>query len=597
VKRLLLAITLATLLPAPPSRAATPTLPLESIHPGMTGVGRSVFEGDTVEEFGVEILGVLKNAVGPRQDLILARLHGEKVEYTGVVSGMSGSPIYIDGKLIGALSYRIGPFAKEPIAGITPIADMLRMGRPPLPAAEAGRGAAPDLLGRFLGDTGGGTAAERSPGSVTAAGSDGALRPIDTPLLCAGCDARVLRYYAPIFQAQGLDPVAGGGVAEGVAATPLVPGSPVGAALAIGDLNITGIGTLTMVDGRTIYAFGHPFLSAGEIEAPMTQAQVLLTFPSINASFKIANATAPVGTIVRDGLTGIVGEQGRVAPLIPVTARITTGAETRSFHYDILRHRSWSPVLLALTLANSLTRTTEFDPSSTLKVAARIAIKGQPEVRMEDLYSSPNPAHPLHLAVANEIAGLFNLLYNNPFEAIEVTSVEADVEMLPPARVARLSSLRASDTDLRPGDGFTVSAVLTPFRGEDRSVSWKVTVPDDMPPGEAQIIVAGGSTLDGLDRRVLQRRIAQAGSLRDLMRVVGGLRTSHGLYLRMVRRAPSAIIRSDLLPDLPLSIFSVLNNPRLSADTTLMIEAPILELARDLDLVVVGGRRISIKVK
>ncbi|HXH28588.1 MAG TPA: hypothetical protein VNL37_06045, partial [Candidatus Polarisedimenticolia bacterium] len=406
-----------------------------------------------------------------------------------------------------------------------------------------------------------------------------------------------LRFYAPVFQAQGLEPVAGGGVADDAGTDPLAPGSPVGAALAIGDLNITGIGTVTLVDGRTVYAFGHPFLSAGAIETPMTEAQVLATFPSISASFKLANATAPVGAIVRDGLTGIIGEQGRVASLIPVTARITSGTATRTFHYDIVRHRSWSPVLLALTLANSLTRTTEFDPSVTLKLAARIDVKGKPEVRLEDLYSSPNPAQPLHLALANEIAGLFNLLYNNPFEAIDVASVEADVQVLPPARVARLASLRASDTDLRPGDTFTVTAVLASFRGEERSVSWKVTVPEDMPPGEAQIIVAGGAALDGLDRRVLERRLAQAGGLKDLMRVVGDLRPSDGLYLRMVRRAPSAIVRSDLLPDLPLSIFSVLNNPRLSADTTLMIEAPILELSKSLDVVVVGGRRISIKVK
>ncbi|MBI4168604.1 MAG: hypothetical protein HY510_01555, partial [Acidobacteria bacterium] len=220
-------------------------MPLESVRPGMVGTARTVFEGENFEEFGVEILGVLKNAVGPDQDLILARLRGDKVEYTGVVSGMSGSPVYVDGKLVGALSYRVGPFAKEAIAGITPIADMLKL------AGEAGVsrggrvGAAPDLLGRFLSgaaaaeDSGSappwrGGPSERLGVPVSAAAR---LQPIGIPLICSGCDAGVLRHYAPIFESYGLEPAAGGGMVEAGKPLPLAPGTPIGGALVTGSLS------------------------------------------------------------------------------------------------------------------------------------------------------------------------------------------------------------------------------------------------------------------------------------------------------------------------------------------------------------------------
>jgi len=594
--------------PGPPPPAAGPTafLPIDEIHPGMLGTARTVFEGDALEEFKVEILGVLKNAIGPQQDMIIARLHGEKVEYTGVVSGMSGSPVYVDGKLIGALSYRLGPFAKEAIAGITPIADMMKLAGPSRSAG--GRSRAPDLLGRFLAAQGGGDSAIQGPGGgpaarpapeglTMAAGGGAGFQPIGIPLVCSGCDAGVLRYYAPIFESFGLEPTAGGGVVQGAVPRPLAPGTPIGAALATGDISVVGIGTLTHIDHNRVFAFGHPLLGTGAMEMPMTQAQVLLTFPSTAASFKIANATPPVGSIFQDGLTAIVGEVGRPAPTIPVSVRVTSGAGRREFHYDILRSRAWSSVLLAITTANSLVRTTDYEASATLALSCRIGIEGYPTVTYEDLYSGTNPSQPVHLALANDAAGLFNLLYNNRFEEPRVRSAELDIEALQGSQVATISSLRATRTEVRPGETLTVTAVLDLFRGREWEESWDVTLPEDTPQGDSEIIAGSGPAMDGLDRRILERQLAQAGGLGDLVRLSSRQRRSRTLYVRLSRRAPTAIVRSEVLPDLPLSIFSVFNNPRLSADTTLMSEAPYLEIPKDLDVVVIGGRRISIRVK
>ena len=582
-------------------------MPIEEVRPGMQGTARTVFEGNNLEEFKVEILGVLKSAIGPQQDLILARLRGDKVEYTGVVSGMSGSPVYIDGRLVGAVSYRLGTFAKEAIAGITPIADMLKLAAPAHTAEGGTR--APDLLGRFLasragaegpiaGEVGGARRQATEGSSMAAAGGPpGGLQPIGIPLVCSACDPSVLRYYAPIFESCGLEPAAGGGVTASAGPLPLVPGTAIGAARATGDLSVVGIGTLTHIDRTRVFAFGHPLLGAGAMEMPMTQAQVLLTFPSSAASFKIANATPPVGTIVQDGLTAIVGEVGREAPTIPVAVRVTSGAGRRDFHYNILKNRAWSPVLLALTTANSLVRTTDFDASATLALRYRIDIQGFPPVTLEDLYSGTNPAQPVHVALANDAGSLFNLLYNNRFEEPKVAGVELNVEILQGGQVALVSSLRASRTEVRPGESLTVTATLDLYRGREWEESWVVPIPEDSTPGDAEIVVGSGPAIDGLDRRAIERQVAQAAGLADLVRLASRQRRSRTLYLRMTRRAPAAIVRSEILPDLPLSIFTVFNNPRLSADTTLMGEAPILELPKDLDVVVVGGRRISIRVK
>src|SRR3989441_1377114 len=411
---------------AAPSGSPVVLMPIEELRPGMQGTARTVFEGNNVEEFKVEILGILKSGIGPQQDLIIARLRGDKVEYTGVVSGMSGSPVYVDGKLVGAVSYRLGTFAKEAIAGITPIADMIKLAAPA--RAAEGPTRAPDLLGRFLASragaegpiagTGGGSPGLVPEGSSMAAagGPPSGLQPIGIPLICSGCDPGILRYYAPIFESCGLEPAMGGGIAAPSGPLPLTPGTAIGAALATGDLNFVGIGTLTHIDRNRVFAFGHPLLGAGAMEMPMTQAQVLLTFASSAASFKIANATPPVGTIFQDGLTAIVGEVGREAPTIPVTVRVTTAAGRRDFHYDILRHRAWSSVLLAITTANSLVRTTDFDASATLALRCRIGIEGYPPVTVEDLYSGTNPAQPVHVALANDAGSLFNFLYNNRFE-------------------------------------------------------------------------------------------------------------------------------------------------------------------------------------
>jgi len=591
--------------------------PAADLRPGLVGVARTVFEGDRLEEFEVEILGVLKNAIGPQQDMILARLHGAKVEFTGVVAGMSGSPVYIDGRLVGALAYRIGQFAKEPIAGITPIADMLKLAPAPAPAAggaSGGRatggraagwnagGRPADLLGWLArgADPADRPAMPAAAHLATAAAGAPSLQPIGTPLVCAGCDPRALGHYAPIFEMMGLQPTTGGGVesgAPGGAPLPLVPGTAIGATLATGDLNLSAVGTLTYVDGNRVFAFGHPMTGTGTIDVPLTQARVVATLASEAGSFKISNATAPIGAVVEDRLTAIVGEVGRQAPMLPLSVRVNADGGHRDFHYGVTRDRTLGPVVAAVTTASSLLRTAEFEAAATVALRYRYVLEGYPEIRQERLFAGTNPGQPVHAAVANEAAGMLGFLYANPFQEPVVRSIDIEVDVLPPARIALLSSLSAARGEVRPGETVRVDATLTEYRGRARTVSFAVPVPEDTPPGELQVIVGGGSALDGLDRRTIERQLTQAASLGDIVRLIGRQRTTQALVLRLARKAPAAIVRSEILPDLPLSIFSVFNNPRLNADSTLLMEAPILEITKDQDVVVAGGRRITLKVK
>jgi len=579
------------------------TYPADQIHPGLRGVARTVFEGDRLEEFEVEFLGVLKNAIGPQQDMILARLHGAKVEFTGVVAGMSGSPVYVDGRLVGALSYRMGSFAKEPIAGITPIADMIKLaGRATAAPGRAAAQPAADVLG-WLARGADRSAPPALPGArVTAELATGGsgFEPIGTPLVCAGCDAATLKYYLPGFELLGLQPAAGGG--SGVASKdhkpgPLVPGSAIGAELAGGDLSLAAIGTLTHIDGTHVFAFGHQFTGFGPVEIPMTQAEVVLTLASQAGSFKLANATEPIGTVVEDGLTAIMGEIGRIPPTLPLEVRVEGTGEKRVFHYDVVRDRTLGPMIAALTMAQSLVRSTDFDAAATAALHCRIQLKGRPDVTFDDLYAGTNPNQPVHLLLANDVGGIVGLLSNNPFEDPGLERMSVDVKLLGAAQIAQITSLSASRGEVRPGEPFQVTATIAAYRGKESNVAFNVTLPEDTPSGDVQILVGGAGAMDGLDRRLIDRQLAQAGGLDDIIRLIGRQRRSNALYLRVTRRAPTAIVRSDLLPELPLSVFNVFNNPRLSADATLLLEASIVEISRDVDLAMVGGRRISLKVK
>jgi len=384
------------------------TVPVSQIHAGMRGVAYTVFQGTTPEPMEVEVLGVLRNANGPKGDVIMVRLGGAKAEYTGVVAGMSGSPVYFNGKLAGAVAFRIGEFSKEPIAGVTPISEMLEISaldstptNVPVQVKSV-----PSLAAKTSG-----------PGlpSTTEQSFANYLRPIDTPLVFSGFSEDAVQRFAPQFGAQGIVPVMGVGSASDVKQPePLVPGSAVSAVLVRGDMDIAATCTVTYIDATHLLACGHPLMQFGMVDLPMTKAQVLATLPSPLNAFKIVNATETVGSFVQDRHNGILGELGKQAEMIPVTLTIHGGTAPKQFHYEVLNNARLSPVAISTTVFNALHGVNEYGDETTYTMKGAISVGGFPEVKLQDMYSTADGGQPAAMLAASSIGGAFGRITITP---------------------------------------------------------------------------------------------------------------------------------------------------------------------------------------
>src|ERR1700691_4533508 len=372
-------------------------IPLNQIHEGMKGTALTVFQGVKPEAMDVEVLGVMRNVNGPKGDIILVRLHGTKPEYTGVVAGMSGSPVYFDGKLAGALAFRIGEFSKEPIAGVTPIEEMLEINaldRHPSPVRASATNNPQNQSG---------TTEPASPGeSVASPVTDYSnyLKPIDTPLVFNGFSAETLQRYGPQFAAAGIVPVMGiGSASDSKQPEPIEAGSAVSAVLVRGDMDIAATCPVTYVDPQRLLACGHPLLQFGEVDLPMTKAEVVATLPSPMNAFKIVNTTETVGAFVQDRQNGIMGVPGRDSKMIPVTVAMHIQGErgsdraavtTKEFHYEVLNNARLSPLAMMATVFNALHGTNEYGEDITYRMNGVLSVKGYPDVILRNMFSPPD---------------------------------------------------------------------------------------------------------------------------------------------------------------------------------------------------------------
>src|SRR5437879_1738267 len=437
------------------------TISVDQIHTGMKGVAYTVFEGVKPEPMDVEVLGILKNINGPRGDIILIRLHGKKVEYTGVVAGMSVSPVYIDGKLAGALAFRIGEFSKEPIAGVTPIAEMLEINamdrsKPvEMPSARSG----PSVPSK--------TSGPGDPSALPLQSVANYLKPIDTPLVFNGFDEETVRRFAPQFASAGIIPVMGAGsVSDIKQPEPLEAGSAVSAVLVRGHMDIAAPCTVTYIDPQRLLACGHPLLQFGSVDLPMNKAQVLATLPSPLNAFKIVNTTERAGVFVQDRHTGILGVLGKQPDMIPVTLTIHGGGNTKEFHYEVLNNPRLSPVAIMATVFNALHGVNEYGEEITYRLNASINVKGFPEVGLRNMFTPGENGQPAAMAAALSLGERFGRIYDNPYNAPAVNSVKLDFDLVRERRWARLESARTDVTEARPGDQIIVETVLAPYRGE-----------------------------------------------------------------------------------------------------------------------------------
>ncbi len=577
-------------------------MPVSQIHPGMRGVAYTVFEGVKPEPMDVEVLGVLHNANGPKGDVILIRLHGSKVEYTGVVAGMSGSPVYLDGKLAGALAFRIGEFSKEPIAGVTPIAEMLEINaldKSPAEETAATKAAISNAAGKTAapGDTYSGSTQIGSAFSGATQDFANVLKPIETPLVFNGFSEEAVRSFAPQFASAGIVPVMGAGsVTDEKQPDPLEPGSAVSAILVRGDMDIAATCTVTYMDSQHLLACGHPLLQFGAVDLPMNKAQVLATLPSPLNAFKIVNTTEEAGVFVQDRHTGILGVFNKEPDMIPVTLNIHGGAGTKQFHYEVLNNPRLSPVAIMATVYNALHGVNEYGEEITYRLSGSVNVKGFPEVLLKNMFTPSENGQPAAMAAALSLGERFGRIYDNPYSAPAVESVKLDFDLVRERRWARLESARTDVTEARPGDEITVETVLAPYRGERSVRQIPVKIPTSASKGTLRILVSDGETLD----RVSRMNPAFARKL-DLASTIALLNKEHAnnrIYVSLLEADPEARIADKVMPTLPISVMNVMDGMRGNQEMIVSGESNVDETATPpLDYVVNGAQLLTVTVK
>jgi hypothetical protein len=576
------------------AQSAQPTIPVSQIHAGMHGVAYTVFQGVKPEPMDVEVLGVLHNVNGPKGDVILVRLHGSKVEYTGVVAGMSGSPVYIDGKLAGALAFRIGEFSKEPIGGVTPIADMLEINALDKSPAEELSAIKPSVT-NVSGKTAAPGDAAALPGSVQNFAD--VLKPIDAPLVFNGFSEDAIRQFAPQFAAAGIVPVMGAGsVSEDKQPEPLEAGSAVSAILVRGDMDIAATCTVTYIDPQRLLACGHPLLQFGSVDLPMNKAQVLATLASPMNSFKIVNTTERAGVFVQDRHTGIMGVFDKQPDMIPVTLTIHGNGTDKAFHYEVLNNPRLSPVAIMATVFNALHGVNAYGEEITYRMSGSIDVKGFPEVGLRNMFVPGDNGQPAAMAAAVSLGDRFERIYNNPYSAPAINSVNLDFDLVRERRWARLESARTDVTEARPGDQVVIETVLAPYRGERVVRQIPVKIPTSASKGTLRILVSDGETLDRVNRAN-----PAFGRKLDLASTIALLNKEHSnnrLYVSLLEADPEARVADKVMPTLPISVMNVMDGMRGNQEMIVSSESNVDETATPaLDYVVSGAQLLTVTVK
>jgi SpoIVB peptidase S55 len=589
---------------------AVEIFPLDQVRPGMTGVGRTVFEGSKVEEFAVHILGVLENAIGPKQSVVIARLEGGPLERTGVIAGMSGSPVLIDGKLLGAVAYGF-PFSKETIAGITPIGEMIDATSTPAPRPVSARfnaGFGPRGVSVPL-DRQSFVAALQRPlktlspdhGSFTAGGpgsfSGLAMSPLSLPLVFSGFEHSTFEWARGVFGSLGFTPVLGGGEA-GVPPGPLPdlqPGGAVGVTLIEGDMDLSVTGTITHIDGDRVYAFGHPFYNLGPTQFPMKKAYVYSVFPSLYQSWKISTAARDaVGTIEQDRVTAIAGRLGKPPRMIPVQVKLETSrGQERKFSFRMVEDELFSPVLAYVSLASVLQATERTFGTSTIRVDAKLTLAGGREVRVEDLFTLEQPS----LQAAALVAAPLAYVMSNDFERVAVDKLEVSASSYETIQTASLQRAWVERSGpIRPGSLVTLKLLLRTYRGETLSETIPVVIPAAAPAGTYTLLIADAAGLDEMEQREMRQPFVPR-DLDQLIRAINGLRHNNHVYARLLRNDDGAIVSGEFLQSLPPSVLSVLGATGQAGNVIPIRTASVWDFDLPTDYAVSGSRLLTLNVE
>jgi hypothetical protein len=611
IRRLVLTLFVALVGVSALLSGATTQMGINEIRPGMIGVGRTVFDGTRVEEFKAHIIGVLENVIGTHRNLILAKLEGGPLANTGVIAGMSGSPVYIDGKLVGAVSYALGSFSKEPIAGITPIAEMTDSTsfneiRPPGTKVKVDYPFTPESL----------TAAFRKAlnwnrpfadrpndaqltGVSAIAGLGGGeigtlLRPIATPLVMSGFEPELAGVLGNAFREQGFIPT--GGSASGPRAGeapyegPLKPGDAVGVMLVGGDLQLGGTGTVTHIDGDRVYAFGHPMYNLGPIEFPMTRAYVYTVLPSLFSSMKLSTTGEIIGTVVQDRATAIAGKLGAGPSMIPVTVSLESSrGPKQTFNFRVVNDQLFGPLMTYASILNTLGSYERQYGAATFGVRGSVTVKKHEAIAFNNLFSGDQAAMG---AAAYVVAPISNLM-GNDYEKVDVEAVSVTFTTTEEPKTAMLERVWLDDPRPRAGRSVPLKVLFRTYRGEEVIRTLPIAIPANA-TGTLSILVSDGARLGQSEQR--ETRSTQPRSVDQMIKSLNKGRRNNTLYVKLLGTDAGAVVNGELLSSLPPSVLGVLEGDRNSGNFNPVHSATIGEWELPTEHAVAGSRTLTITV-
>ena len=580
------------------------------LKPGMKGVAWTVFQGTEAESIPVEIIGLWKNAWGPKQDTILAKLGG-KAQRTNVAGGMSGSPVYIDGKLVGAIALRLSVFSPDAICGITPIELMLEINemdksrptdaRTPDKVQARSQVAVPgEMLGQLV-------AAGASPNLPAQAPL---MTPIEMPLAFSGFQENVLRELSPLFQQLGITAVQGGAGSAMYTTKPapgwqtsLAPGDAVAGVLVSGDMSVSGLGTVTYNDGRRVLAFGHPFFNLGPVTMPMSKGEVLMVLASAFQPNKFANATEIVGALHQDRHSGIMGVLGEETQMIPVSVKVRSFGEhdavraEKEFRFNVFDQQKWTPYLMMLTLYNSVSGLNEFMEEATYRLSGTVEMAGGgPGLSLTTMQASGDMPMPAPILLAGWWGDKFNRLYLNPVNTPRVKRVNVTVDLLPERRVAMIENAWASASDARAGEDIAVRVFLRPYRGDRIEREIKVHIPAGVARGEHRVLLGDADTLNRVQS--IAGSLSRSIDVPQTVSLINQERSNNRLYVALLEASPTAYYDDKTMPSVPASVLNVMQSGRTSSRPVVTSPESATEQASiPFDYVVSGSYTLKINVK
>ena len=580
-------------------------LPLSAVKEGMQGTAMTVFRGTEPEEFKVEILGVLPGGVGPKQDLIIGRISGGNADRTAVFAGMSGSPVYINGKLVGAISYSF-PFSKEAICGITPIEQMISIfeqrqlegKRAEEPRAvsfsELSASAAMPVPGGN--NAASGLVTVTNPNSAMMAVAGQSFQRIATPMSFSGFSQETLNVFGPQLMQAGLLPVAAAGGSAPI--TPLkkasektlLGGTSVSMQLTRGDYSLAAAGTVTFRDGNKIYAFGHPFLSLGSSDLPMSESHVITVVPNINNSFKLAVPDAMVGSMTQDRATGVYGSLGRAPKMIPVKINVRTSrGQTETLNFEVVKDDFLTPLLLNITVFNTIVAQERGLGDTMIELSGQVKLNGREPLRIDRRFAGSNATQLAAASVASPVM----VLLRSRFEDLDISGIELDLASVDGSKTGVLERVSVDRTRAAAGETVEVQAFARTEAGRIFVQRIPVTIPAGTPAGPLSLIVGDGFVLQqaSASRQFVPR------DLSDLIRTINKIKKPDRLYVQTGRTTQGAIIGSNEMPNLPPSVLATLNNERTAGGIKPVVQTIVSETeVAPAEFIIGGQQTITIEV-